>query len=83
MVKKKYFGTYFSSLFFNLDVCRIRLDYDQFVLDGPVTTITANAATSGQCSTDRLTVNFFIFFIFTSDRVSLLWALTRPVTGTL
>ena len=78
MVNIFLFGFLLFSLFPNLDVCRIRLDYDQFVLDGPVTTITANAATSGQCSTDRLTVNFFIL---TSDRVSLQmqWALTRPV----
>merc|ERR1712123_153977 len=38
------------------DICRIRLDYDSFILDGPVTTIVGNIATSGQCSTDRLTM---------------------------
>merc|ERR1712128_230108 len=32
------------------DVCRIRLDYDQFVLDGPTTPVLANQATSGQCA---------------------------------
>jgi len=32
------------------------LDYDIFVLDQPVTTSDDNKATSGQCSTDRMTV---------------------------
>ena len=49
-------------LFFLADVCRIRLDYDQFVLNGPTTRATAAAtatkATSGQCATDRLTVSY-------------------------
>lgn len=68
MVKMLLFVKLCSPHFFNLDVCRIRLDYDQFVLDGPVTTSTANAATSGQCSTDRLTMT-------TTDRTS------TPTTG--
>jgi len=50
------------------DICRIRLDYDSFILDGPVTTIVGNIATSGQCSTDRLTMT-------TTDRTS------TPATG--
>jgi len=50
------------------DICRIRLDYDSFVLDGPVTTIVGNIATSGQCSTDRLTMT-------TTDRTNV------PATG--
>jgi len=50
------------------DVCRIRLDYDSFILDGPVTTIVGNILTSGQCSTDRLTMT-------TTDRTS------TPATG--
>jgi len=49
------------------DVCRIRLDYDQFVLDGPVA-LGGNVATTGQCSTDRFTM-------VTTDRQSV------PTTG--
>ena len=44
-------------LFFLADVCRIRLDYDQFVLNGPLTRSAANTAMDGQCTTDRLTVS--------------------------
>jgi len=50
------------------DICRIRLDYDIFVLDQPVTTSDDNKATSGQCSTDRMTMT-------TTDRA------TTPATG--
>jgi len=50
------------------DICRIRLDYDTFVLDGPTTTVLANIATSGQCATDRFTMT-------TTDRTS------TPTTG--
>ena len=34
------------------DICRIRLDYELFVLTAPLTA----AATQGQCSTDVMTV---------------------------
>ena len=34
------------------DVCRVRLDYDLFVLTAPLTA----AATQGQCSTDVMTL---------------------------
>merc|ERR1719228_1262575 len=36
------------------DVCRVRLDYESFVLDGP--TPPGTAATSGQCATDVMTI---------------------------
>jgi len=48
------------------DICRIRLDYDTFVLDGPVASTTA--ATGGQCTTDRFTMA-------TTDRTAV------PATG--
>jgi len=48
------------------DICRIRLDYDTFVLDGPVASTTA--ATGGQCQTDRFTM-------YTTDRTAV------PATG--
>ena len=43
------------------DICRVRLDYESFILDGPVppgpaADTDANQATSGQCATDRMTV---------------------------
>jgi len=43
------------------DICRVRLDYESFILDGPVppgpaADTDANQATSGQCSTDRMTI---------------------------
>merc|ERR1712050_156662 len=38
------------------DICRIRLDYESFVLDGPTTPDAANQATSGQCATDVMTI---------------------------
>jgi hypothetical protein len=37
-----------------LDVCRIRLDYDEFTLTQPLTA----AATQGQCLTDSFTVRY-------------------------
>jgi len=51
------------------DICRIRLDYDQFVLTSPTTPIAADKATSGQCATDRFTMA-------TTDRTNV------PTTGT-
>jgi len=48
------------------DICRIRLDYDTFVLDGPIAAGTA--ATEGQCQTDRFTM-------YTTDRTAV------PATG--
>jgi len=56
------------------DVCRIRLDYDQFVLDGPVSTGTA-ATTSGMCSTDRFTM-------VTTDRTSVPTTAAAGAQGT-
>merc|ERR1719228_1129546 len=38
------------------DICRIRLDYESFALDGPTTPSVANQATSAQCATDVMTV---------------------------
>jgi len=51
------------------DICRIRLDYETFILDAPTTPIAANQATSGQCATDRMTIT-------TTDRTQV------PTTGT-
>jgi len=48
------------------DICRIRLDYDSFILDGPVAA--ATTTTEGQCTTDRLTM-------YTTDRTAV------PATG--
>jgi len=45
------------------DICRIRLDYESFVLDGPTTPDATNQATSGQCATDVMTIQ-------TTDRTS-------------
>jgi len=45
------------------DICRIRLDYETFILDGPTTPDAANQATSGQCATDVMTM-------ITTDRTS-------------
>jgi len=50
------------------DICRVRLDYDQFALDAP--TIATTAATGGQCATDRLTMT-------TTDRTAV------PATGAI
>ena len=46
----------FHTNFLISDICRIRLDYESFVLDGPTTPIAANQATSEQCATDVMTV---------------------------
>jgi len=45
------------------DICRIRLDYESFALDGPTTPSANNQATSGQCATDVMTIQ-------TTDRTS-------------
>jgi len=49
------------------DICRIRLDYDTFVLDGPE--IATTQATGGQCNVDRMTMH-------TTDRTAV------PAVGT-
>ena len=45
-------------LHFTADICRIRLDFDEFVLTDPDTTTGAATATAGegQCTTDKLVV---------------------------